>query len=192
LRIKDQEIYKNKEGKTETKRQAWYYQQYSEMPPQIRTIPNLYRFLEKKSKTEALPYKLVKMKTIYDYYHKFDWEDRILSQIGYKRKREHMQNSDYLMGELWKDTMKLHNESRKNLKKINWDEVEDLEEDTQKINNLVNIQRTYNQTLQLLTGQPVSLATLYAMIEVLQATESDEQDRTELIQSLLHKGDDKV
>lgn len=184
MQIHEAKPYKNKDGIEEKPHQYYYFCEYCKLPPVIRDVPNLYTVLQKKKQQNTLPYKLYKQKTIHKYKRQFDWDKRIFESLGRDTKLKHMENTDYLMNELWADVLDYHQLTRKQKKKLKeWDTTST--DNTEKVNTLNNIQKTYDQSLKTITGEPMSIGTMYAMIEVLKATEDEETDNLELSDKLL-------
>lgn len=183
--MSDVDLYVNKDGDVETPKQLWYFTQYEQLPPPLRSISNLVAVLEELQKTEALPYKMVCEKTLYNYCHRFEWDKRILNNIGSTTKDVHMVNSDYLFSQLWEDTLVYHRETRKLLRLIDWASVE--VEDTAKIKNLSELQTRYDMSLRTLTSQPMTLANMYAMLQMLIEINEETEDKLEdTINNLLY------
>ena len=190
MQIHEAEPYKNKEGVEEKPHQYYYFCEYCKLPPVIRTVPNLYNVLEKKQQKNQLPYKLYKIKTVYKYKRQFDWDMRIFNNLGRDSKINHMENTDHLMNELWNDVLDYHQLTRKQKKKLKeWDNTE--VDESEKVSTLNSIQKTYDQSLKTITGEPMGIAEMYGMLEVLKATEKNDDNKLELVDKLLHVEKDK-
>lgn len=101
-----------------------------------------------------------------------------------------MINTDNFMNELWEDAIDYHQRTRQQKDKLQWNKVESLD-DTTRIKNLNAIQKQYDKSFKTLTGAPISIAEMYAMLEVLKATEQEENNQLDLTDKLLNKGNDK-
>jgi len=181
--IHEAEPYTNRDGITEKPYQYYYFQEYHKLPPNIRTVPNLHKILTKLDNEGRLPVRLYKEETIRGYKSRFDWDERILREAGTRNQKTQIQNTDYLYNELWKDVIDYHQKTRKQKKKIAWEEV-DTNNPTQ-VRNMTEIQKTYDQSFKTLQGSPVSLAEMYAMMEVLSQATQDDEDRLSVLKSLL-------
>ena len=87
--ISEPEPYINKKGKKEKASQKFFYEEYVKLPPQLRTIDNLYKVLLKKQEKGQVPFKLVKPWTLNKYRKEFEWDHRILQNIGTRTKINH-------------------------------------------------------------------------------------------------------
>lgn len=156
----------------------------------LRTITNLYDLLQHKQDEEELPFKLPAIDTIRKYRRIMEWDKRIIESLGTNSKTNHMINTDHFMNELWEDAIDYHQRTRQQKDKIEWNKVESLD-DTTRIQNLKAIQDQYDKSFKTLTGTPISIAEMYAMLEVLKATEQEENNQLDLTDKLLNKGNDK-
>ena len=156
----------------------------------LRTVDNLYDVLKRKEQEGNLLFKLPSMQTIHRYKKDMDWDARIIKELGTTSKINHMQNTDHFMNELWKDAQDYHEITRQQKDKLQWNQVESLE-DTTRIQNLKIIQDQYDKSFKTLAGTPISIAEMYAMLEVLKATEQEDSNNLDLSEKLLHKKEDK-
>jgi len=165
-------------GKQKHPNNYFFYNEYIKLPPQLRTIPNLFTVL--KQKETEIPYKLVSENSLYRYKKEMEWDKRIYKSLGTITRKKHMENTDYFIQELWKDTLDYHNRIRKQKKKIDWNEIEDLT-DTEKIQNLNNIQKIYDTSFKTLTGTPISISEMYFMLDLLKNEDNNENIDTKQI-----------
>lgn len=119
-----------------------------------------------------------------------DWDKRIIESLGKDSKTNHMINTDNFMNELWEDAIDYHQRTRQQKDKIEWNKVESLD-DTTRIKNLNAIQKQYDKSFKTLTGTPISIAEMYAMLEVLKATEEEENNHLALTEKLLKTSKDE-
>lgn len=187
--IHEAEPYTNRDGIKEKPYQYYYFQEYHKLPPNIRTVPNLHKILTKLDNEGKLPVRLYKEETIRGYKHRFDWDERILYEAGTRNQKIQIKNTDYLYKELWNDVIDYHQKTRKQKKKIAWDEVDTT--NTAQVRNMAEIQKTYDQALKTLQGSPVSLAEMYAMMEVISQSVQDDTDRMSVLESLLDNEDEE-
>ena len=182
--IHEPEPYKNKNGTMEKPKQYFYFNEYRQLPPPLRTINNLYQVLQDKEAKGQLPWKLNKIKTLYEYKNKFDWDERILREVGTKNQTKQIINTDYFYQQLWEDLTDYQELTREQKKKLRaWKNTPI--KDTSTIRNLNDTQKTYDQSLRTLIGGPVSMAEMYAMMEVLSQAVQGDEDRMSVLESLL-------
>lgn len=182
--IHEPEPYKNKNGTMEKPKQYFYFNEYRQLPPPLRTINNLYQVLQDKEAQGQLPWKLNKIKTLYEYKNKFDWDERILREVGQRNQTKQIINTDYLYQQLWEDLTDYQELTREQKKKLHeWKNTPI--KDTSTIRNLNDTQKTYDQSLRTLIGGPVSMAEMYAMMEVLSQAVQGDEDRMSVLKSLL-------
>ena len=182
--IHEPEPYKNKNGTMEKPKQYFYFNEYRQLPPPLRTINNLYQVLQDKEAKGQLPWKLNKIKTLYEYKNKFDWDERILREVGTKNQTKQIINTDYFYQQLWEDLTDYQELTREQKKKLRaWKNTPI--KDTSTIRNLNDTQKTYDQSLRTLIGGPVSMAEMYAMMEVLSQAVQGDEDRMSVLKSLL-------
>jgi hypothetical protein len=118
-----------------------------------------------------------------------EWDKRIYDSIGKESKIKHLENTDYFVQELWRDILDYHNRSRKQKMKIDWTEVKDLT-DTEKIQNLTNIQKMYDTTLRTLTSEPMSITEMQMMIQLFKTQEQEQSlNEDEINDSILNQQD---
>lgn len=185
MKIIELDPYKNSEGKIEKAPQYYFFQEYAKLPPQIRTTENLRTILLKKEAEGKVPFKIVSVRTLDRYKARFDWDKRIFDNLGRDTKLNLMETTDHFMNELLNDMLDYHQLTRKQKKKLKeWENTST--DDTEKVNTLNNIQKTYDQSFKTLHGTPISIAEMYAMLEVLKATEKSDDNKMDNIDKLLH------
>ena len=182
--IHEPEPYKNKNGTMEKPKQYFYFNEYRQLPPPLRTINNLYQVLQDKEAQGQLPWKLNKIKTLYEYKNKFDWDERILREVGTKNQTKQIINTDYFYQQLWEDLTDYQELTREQKKKLREWKNTNIN-NTTIIRNLNDTQKTYDQSLRTLIGGPVSMAEMYAMMEVLSQAVQGDEDRMSVLKSLL-------
>lgn len=171
-------------GNKKVKNNTFFFNEYKKLPPFLRTVNNLHNVLQSKQEDGELPFKLVSITTLYAYKKKMDWDKRIVASLGKDSKVNHMINTDNFMNELWKDAQDYHEITRQQKDKLRWNQVESLE-DTTLIQNLKTIQDQYDKSFKTLAGTPISIAEMYAMLEVLKATEQEDSNNLDLSEKLL-------
>lgn len=182
--IHEPEPYKNKNGTMEKPKQYFYFNEYRQLPPPLRTIANLYKILQDKEAKGELPWKLNKVRTIYEYKDKFDWDERILREVGQRNQTKQIINTDYFYHQLWEDLADYQELTREQKKKLREWKNTNIN-NTTIIRNLNDTQKTYDQSLRTLIGGPVSMAEMYAMMEVLSQAVQGDEDRMSVLESLL-------
>lgn len=182
--IHEPEPYKNKNGTMEKPKQYFYFNEYRQLPPPLRTIANLYQVLQDKEAKGELPWKLNKIRTIYEYKDKFDWDERILREVGQRNQTKQIINTDYLYQQLWEDLTDYQELTREQKKKLHEWKNTNIN-NTPLIRNLNDTQKTYDQSLKTLLGGPISMAEMYAMMEVLSQAVQGDEDRMSVLESLL-------
>lgn len=162
------------------------------MPPMLRSVSNLYKLL--KQKEETIPYKLVSYATLRKYYYEMEWDERILKEtyttIPETTKNRQVMESEYAHELSWKIMYDLYNQLQGMKEHLNWKHLDT--NDKEVTQTIVNIQKLYNDTFKTMHQTPVSLADMYAMIEVLKATnETAESNIKTGTDDLLTKEDNK-
>ena len=137
----------------------------------LRTIPNLYRLLKKKEST--LPYKLYKENTLRVLKKRMDWDKRVYEDtyksMPEQTKYRQISESEYAHGKAWQLVYSLYDQLEGMRAQTDWKHIDN--NDTDQVRNTATIQKTFNETFKTMHGAPMSLADMYAMIEVLKATQ---------------------
>ena len=140
------------------------------MPPMLRNIANLFKLL--KQKEDTLPYQMVTYPTLTRYAKEMDWDERILKEtyttMPEATKNRQVMESEYAHEQAWQLVYAMYNQLNGMKDKINWKHLDTS--DKELTQSIVNIQKMFNDTFKTMHQAPVSLADMYAMIEVLKAT----------------------
>lgn len=136
------------------------------------------KILRKEEQQGILPYKLVNECTIYEYYHKFDWDERILQTL-YKThtlEPQIIENTENLITELNKDIYDYLDLTRIQKKKLKqaWKTTPDNLKETTSLNDT---QRTYDKSIHTLLDGPTSIGNMYAMKEILKQREENDNEQ---------------
>jgi len=190
MKFTNPQAYKNQEGKEETAKQQFFYESYLNMPPMMRTIPNLFKLLKKKEKD--LPYKMVSKATLYNYANNMNWDERVrtdtYNNISTHTKDRQVTESDYAHKKAWQLMYNLYDQMEGMAKHLDWKKTPNGDSREEILNK---IQTTFTQSMKTMHGAPMSLAEIYAMMEVIKATEEEGTDQLEQTDKLLQTKDDK-
>lgn len=139
------------------------------MPPMLRSPDNLHALLAKKTK---LPFALVRPRTLRRYAKEMEWDERILKEtyttMPEATKNRQVMESEYAHEQAWQLIYSMYNQLNGMKDKLDWKHLDT--NDKEVTQSHVNIQKMFNETFKTMHQAPVSLADMYAMIEVLKAT----------------------